>query len=304
MNRIVGISLLCVALGACGGDDGGGGTPDAMLPNSGFVPPTETMKAYKEINDAWVLQGDANFACLNTPSDLTPSTMDVVLSGTLEDFQSGNAVPDGTMAFFSGSDFDNPFATVMSDAADGTYSVTIPTGTAKYGVKITAPDTLDTYQLDYEVDNNPTQMENHDSVSLLTANALPAFIGVTRTPSLGILAGSIRDCDGNEVGGAVATVSSTSGTANHLDGAATYYFSAGASQSLPVRHSQQKFTNTDSLYVIIELPPTPEAYLQVWGYLPSQNPDTDEMTLIAEVPAPVLADTVITGSLEPIRTSN
>ncbi len=306
MKRIACFSLLSVALAfGCGDDDGGSGTPDALnLPNPGFVKPMETVTAYsQDSNDEWILQGDANFDCLNTPTDVVPSTQDVTLSGTLEDFQTGNAVPDGTMAFFVGSDFNNPFATVVSDQ-DGDYSVTIPTGTAKYGVKVTAAETLDTYQIDYEVGSEATQSENHNSVSVLTANALPAFIGVTRTVGLGVLAGSMRDCDGNEIKGAVATVSGTSGVADHLDGAATYYFSAGASTSLPVRHSQQLSTNFDSLFVTIELPPTAEAYLQVWGFLPSQDPATDELTLLGETPAPVLADTVITGSLEPIRTTN
>lgn len=297
MKRIAYFCLLSAALAVgCGGDDDPG-----MVELHGFMTPTETLEAWREVNGVWELQGPANMDCLNTASDVVPTTVEVTLSGGLEDFQSGNAVPDGTMEFFADTDFANPFDSVVSDE-NGAYTATVPIGTAKYGVKITAPDTLATYQIDYELaSDQAAQSENFSSVSTITANALPAFIGVTRTVGLGVLAGSIRDCDGNELKNAIATVSSVSGSPEHLDGAASYYFSAGTSSSLPVRWSQQLSTNKDSLYVIIELPPTSEAYLQVWGFLPSQNPETDEPTLIAETPAPVLADSVITASLEPLR---
>jgi len=304
MKRIAMFSLLSVALAfGCGDDDGGGGTADAGLANPGFGVPTETVTAYMEdSNDEWVLQGPANFACLNTPTDLVASTQEVTLSGKLEDFQTGNDLPMGTMEFFLNTEIGTFFNTTISDA-DGAYSTTVPVGTTKYGVKITADETMDTYQIDYELGTEATQSESFNSVSTLTANALPAFIGVTRTVGLGILAGSVRDCDGFEVKGAVATVSSVSGTAEHLDGAATYYFSAGTSTSLPVRHSQQDVTNTDSLFVVIELPPSPEAFLQVWGFLNDADMAAGNLTLLAETRAPVLADAVITASLEPLRTN-
>jgi hypothetical protein len=86
----------------------------------------------------------------------------------------------------------------------------------------------------------------------------------------------------------------------HLDGAQTYYFSA-LSTSLPVRHSQQLSTNVDGLFVVIELPASSEAYLQVWGFLDQADMADGEMTLIGEIPSPVLADSVITGSMEALR---
>ena len=54
--------------------------------------------------------------------------------------------------------------------------------------------------------------------------------------------------------------------------------------------------------MVIQLPATQSAYVQMWGY----KTDADamaggEMTLLAELPVPVLADTVITGSYEPLR---
>jgi hypothetical protein len=49
------------------------------------------------------------------------------------------------------------------------------------------------------------------------------------------------------------------------------------------------------------LPTSPTAYVQVWGYKTQADVDSDTKTLIAELQTNVVADTVITGSYEPLR---
>lgn len=293
---------LVVMAAGCGGED-------APVIDRGFNTPTTVTKAYKEEGGVWQEQGNANFGCLNTPTADAATTVEVTLSGTVEDFQTGNPVPNATVTIFDDVEVDSPFATVTSDES-GAYTATIPAGTTRFGFKMVAEGQMETLLLNQYIDpNTAAQSLNIGSVSELTANALPAFIGVTRTAGRGVLAGAMRDCDNNEVGGAIATVSSVSGSPEHLDAeecteekpcTSSYYFSAG-STSLPVRHSQQAHTNFDGLFMTIELPPNAASYLQVWGFTGDQDPAADELTLLAEIASPVVADVMVTFSLEPLR---
>jgi len=94
-------------------------------------------------------------------------------------------------------------------------------------------------------------------------------------------------------------VSTTKGTVTHAAGTDTYYFSPTV--GLPVRHSQQKHGSKDGLFMVIELQPTATVYVQMWGYLNDADLAADNLTLIAELQTNVIADTVITGSYEPLR---
>ncbi|HUH04457.1 MAG TPA: carboxypeptidase-like regulatory domain-containing protein [Kofleriaceae bacterium] len=305
MNRFACMALGLVVMAAGCGDDGGGDP----VRERGFTTPMTVTKAYDEVGGVWQEQGNANFGCLNTATDDTATTLEVTLTGTVEDFQTGNAVPGATVTIFDDVEVSNPFATVTSDE-NGDYTATIPAGTTRFGFKMVAEGQMETLLLNQYLDpNTAAQSLTIGSVSELTANALPAFIGVTRTAGRGVLAGAMRDCDNNEVGGAIATVSSVSGSPEHLDATecteekpctSSYYFSAG-STSLPVRHSQQAHTNFDGLFMTIELPPNPTSYLQVWGFTGDQDPASDDLTLLAEIASPVLADVMVTFSLEPLR---
>lgn len=309
--RLLTVSTLAMAV-ACGNgdggdDDGGGADAGGQAGNPGFIIPTGMPVAYTEQDGVWTEVGPANLDC--SPAN-TPLATDITVSGTTNDFQTGDEVDVVNIAAFGDPDDftgGNPIAMTTSDA-DATFTITIPAGTTRVAFRSTDPETptrfLNTYLMNQYYTGDETGVELN-SVSHLTANALPAFIGVMRTEGLGVLAGAFRDCDDNEVGGVIATVSTNSciGVADcepqHLDGAATYYFSAG-STSLPVRLTQQQATNKDGLFVVIELPPSASAYLQVWGYTDMSQIATGDIQLLAEIPAPVLADSVITASLEPL----
>jgi len=321
MNRLVGtlaIGILTLAV-ACGGDDDDDNGADAAvdLGNPGFIlpPAGELPQAYKEVGGVWELQGDANFGCLNTATDDVVNTAEYTLTGETHDFQTDDVVDNVKIEVVEqGQPLDStPIASTTSDA-EGKYSITIPTGVTRLAFKSSDPEDptrfFDTYLLNqYFNDEAPNASEDLNSVSFLTGDALPAFIGVMRTEGLGILAGAFRDCDNNEVDGVIATVNTDSCAAggcdptdlNHLQGAQTYYFSAG-STSLPVRLSQAANTNHDGLFVVIELPPSANSYLQVWGYKDQADADSQTLSLLGEIPSPVLGDSVITGSMEPYRT--
>lgn len=309
---ITALSSLSAVAGACGGDDGGDGTTPidapAGLENPGFPVPTATTKANDNVDGAWVEVGDADWSCLNTASPDQPSTQAISLSGLIEDFQTGNGVGAATVTAFPGIDLagNSGMTTSSNNAADrGTYSMNLamlPAGQTRYGFRFEADSYVKTYLLNQYLDPaTATQTRTMAAVSDATATALPAFIGVTRDPSKGVLAGAFRDCAGREVSNAVATVSSTSTTVSHLTGAKTFYFSAGSS-SLPVRHNVSGVMNKDGLFVILDLPPqTAPAFVQVWGFRDAADLADGQMTLLSELASPVEANAVITGSFEPLR---
>ena len=284
------------------GDDGGGGGNDDELAAIGFATPTVATVAYAELEEGrWTKQGPANWSCLNTASDEVPTLADIELSGTLLDFQDNEPLPGAIVTLYGDEGISSsPIGSATADA-DGKYTLTLPSGGTNWAFKLEVAEALDTYPLNRYFDPNSTsQTEDLDSVSVLTAQALPAFIGVTRTPGLGIVAGRVHDCDGNRVEGTIATVSDTPDLPSHIEGAVSYYFSA-LSTSLPVRHSVQNVTNTDGVFVSIELPPGQERYLQVWGFVDDADLADGEMTLLAQESTPIIADAVVTVSLRPLR---
>ena len=313
MRRITSLAFApLLALAACG-DDGGNVTPfdaavDAPSGNPGFPEPTAVTKANRRMSGVWTEIGDADWSCLNTPTSDLPSTQAIALSGIIDDFQNGDPVGNATVTAFPGImvSGNSGMATSSNVAATrGQYSMNLamlPSGQTRFGFKIEAAGYLKTYLLNQYFDPaNATQTRDISGISESTANALPAFIGVTRDTADGVLAGAFRDCQGREVSNAVATVSSTQGTVTHLPGADTYYFSA-ASTSLPVRHTQSPTMNKDGLFVILSLEPQASpAYVQIWGYKNAADLAAKNLSLLSELATPIEANAVITGSFEPKR---
>ncbi|MCA9680464.1 MAG: hypothetical protein H6708_29775 [Kofleriaceae bacterium] len=293
-------ALFTLATAACGGGDDTPATPDADTGgNPGFILPTDTTKA--NMDDAPI--GEADWSCLNTASDDVATAVEIHLTGVINDFQDNSKeIRDGTITVFPDTDYMNPVDTSGPTAVDGVFDLTLTTGVKRFGFKVSAPNYMDTFLLNQAFDANTVdQSQNVSAISTGLATALPAFIGITRTVGDGVLAGAMRDCAGNEVSNAIATVSSTSGTADHLDGAQTFYLDAGT--SLPVKHDTLSSTDANGLFAVFELPVTTQAYVQVWGFVNQADIAQGEagLTLLAELPSPVVADTIITGSIEPLR---
>ncbi len=289
------------ALAACGGG-GGGNSPDAPQKDIGFNKPTKSLKANNEsMPDKWVEIGPANLACLNTPAADVATSVAVTANTTVRDFQSDNLVPGSVVTAFPDQSTNAPFATATADG-NADVSITIPVGIKRFGYKMTDPSSLDTLLLNQTVKSDQAVQDVSDikSVSKTTAQTLPALIGVSRTAGTGVLAGAMRDCDNKEISNFIATVSSTSGEVNHVAGADSYYFSS--SVGLPVRHGQKEAGSEDGLFMIIEIGPTANAFVQVWGYRDDAALAADNLEMIAELKTEVIADTVITGSYEPLRT--
>ena len=134
---------------------------------------------------------------------------------------------------------------------------------------------------------------------LVFALLLPALIGQTRTQGTGVVAGALRDCQRHEISNFVVTVSSTSMTPTPIPNAQAFYFSL--SPELPVHHKQAESAAANGLFMVIQLPPAATAYVQAWGYPTAADMTSGTMKLVSELAVPVVADTVVTGSFEPIH---
>lgn len=278
-----------LGLAACGGDDGGGDdTPDAAA--------AQATVAY---NNGTATAPD--WTCLGTASDDTATTVDIDLTGKILDFQDDSEeVGSAMVEVFEGIDYQNPVDTAMTGELTGDYEVTLPAGGTRWGFKVSAPDYETTFLLNQYMDpGTAAQTLNVSAISSSIATALPAIIGLTRTPGTGILAGAIRDCAGNEIEHAIATVSGTSGQMDPLPGADTYYLDGDP--AFPKRHDQLAHTSSLGLFAVFELPESASAYIQVWGYVDEADTEDGEMSLLAELESPVVGDTVITASIEPLR---
>jgi hypothetical protein len=320
MRLSLAFTLASLSLAACGGDDTNT-TPDAN-DDIGFNTPTVTLKANREVTeDNWEEIGPADLSCLNTASADVASTVSVTLNMRVTDFQSGNAVPSATVSVFHNQDHAGPFDTQTSDTS-ANITFTIPVGTKRFGYRMTSANALPTFLLNQTLDspseavqpsNTPPCMDGTQtvtcrskisSVSNATAATLPALIGQTRIVGTGVVAGALRDCQEREISGFIATMSSMSTTANPMMGAEAYYFSS--SVGLPVHHNQAQFSSHDGLFMIIQVPTsTPTGYVQMWGFPTDADLAMGRagLKLIAELEVPILADTVITGSYEPLRTN-
>ncbi len=296
-------------LAACG-DDGGSQPVDAKVNDRGFNKPTAPLMANNEEGDNnWVEKGPANLDCLGTPSNDVATTTAITLNTQVTDFQSGNDNPGVSVTAFPNQDVGSPFGPAAMSDDTGAVTTMIPAGTKRFGYKmVDTSDSLDTLLLNQvlaDPTTTPQTVSDIQIVSKATAATLPALIGVSRTEGTGVLAGALRDCEGFEVSNFIATVSSTSGVGNvpptFLDGVDTYYFSA--SVGLPVRHSQQAASSRDGLFMAIEMQPNPTAYVQIWGYKTAADVTNDNLELIAELRTSVIAETVITGSYEPLRSN-
>ncbi len=304
VSSVVSIGLGLVACGGGGGTaavDAPAGNLDAPGQDIGFAKPTKALKANMEVStNTWRELGPANLACLNTPTADTATTVAVTLATTTLDFEKLMAVGSIGVTAFPSIDIASPFDTQTSDPT-GVVSIHVPVGTKRFGVKMTSAQDFDTLLLNQKVaPGMATQMlDKIQVVSKTTGASIPAIIGIVRTPGTGIVAGAVRDCDAHEISNFVATVSSTAATATPLDKARTFYFSS--SLKTPVHHNQEPASTNDGLFAALEVPVTPTVFVQAWGYPTDADLASDHLVLISELEVPIVADTVVTGSFEPLR---
>lgn len=312
----IGALLVALLLGACEehgkSPDAGPDSPPFVFPdapggdgfvpidgpprfNAGFVEPAGLVAAWTETSPSTFQAATLDLSCLKVarvdPATTTASTV----AATIQDFQSGNTVPGAVVEAFAGTAIASPFTTQTANGS-GVATLVIPPGTTRFGYRITASTQRPTFVLDRVAAPQVTVK----TLSNATAQTLPALIGVSATPTSTIAIGTMRDCQDHTLSNVIATVSSATGVATHLTGADTYYFSD--SVGLPVRHSQAPASSKNGLFMVIELPQTASAFIQVWGFQTAADQSMHRLTELAELAVPVPGSAAIITSHDPRAT--
>lgn len=301
-------SNLCVNLAtdASPGSDGsiiGDGSVtdsgDAAAADLGFNPPTAVLKA----NSGGTAIGDADLTCLGTPSGDTPLTATATLATSVIDYQGQTAIAGAAVTAFNGIDVASPFATTSSDGSGDT-TIDIPVGTKRFGIKLTDSSALDTLLLNLILPSGGGTFTDPPTIGIVsksTGTLYASLVGLTRTAGTGIVLGTLRDCGEHEISNFVVTVSSTEGTATPLVGADAFYFKTTV-PSAPTTHTDAEAATANGQFMVLQIPATATAYVQMWGYKSSVDLTSKTLTLVGELEAPVLADTAVTSTFRPPRT--
>ena len=309
---------------ACGDDDSGSGPRDARpidapadarvdapgdapVPidaaggNGGFTKTTAVLAAWSEPTSCTFTPETLDLSCLGMARNDPPTTLAVSLAITVRDFQSNNLLPNATVASFPGT---NPAAPLSSGTtnASGNLTLTIPTNQRRLGFLLTHANARPTYLFDNLLaPSTMNQARTLTSLSNATAATLPALIGQTAMPNTSIVIATMRDCQGHTVSNFIATVSTTPSTVTHAMPATTFYFNEGV--GLPVRHTQAPHATRNGIYMVIDVPPLAPGYLQVWGFVTTNDLNTNMLTRIAEIALPVTANAAIMVEHEPRATN-
>jgi hypothetical protein len=229
---------MLVALGACGG---------GMKPVANQPP----LFVQSNTQDPSTMQ-PANFACLGSHVDPAAPTAATALTVHVKDFQNKTDVAGATVEVYLSLDHFNahaPDATSAKTDAMGHASLMVPPGSYRVIFRTTADPatTVETIEFNRAY-NDPERY----SVSQDTKVTIQAVLGLIPDDTLGVVAGSVRDCNEKETGGATFETSSSGGSFDNST--YTFYFvDPSASSTAPSRN--QHWTSGDGVFASLNVPP-------------------------------------------------
>ena len=241
------------------GDDTSGGDTDRA----------RTFEDFVNVTTPWVGETDACIA--GKVQTVDPSCMvDMEVNGRIEDFQTGDPVPDATVQLWRSDSISGSADETTTSDGDGRFTFeSAPSCTPiAYGT-FTPPkwkETKDTYEVHqvFGYSSDGSSEEAFNSVSDATSKLIPALIGVIwDEASTGIIAGTAYDCDVNPVQYAQIYIHDE----NDLPPPSgdVFYFSQSGDTSLPTDKGSQPYTNTNGLWVVMNIPPGTWTVEQ-WGW--------------------------------------
>ena len=266
--------------------------------NPGFVFPNQPVAAWTETSPGTFAAATLDLSCLGVARVDPALGQQATVSATVRDFQSGNTLPGAPVTAFGGTSVSMVLASATADGG-GVATLTIPQGTKRFGYKTEGASSRPTFTHDQLLASTSASV-TITSVSNATVQTLPALVGVSATVDGSLLLGTITDCQGHLLSNAIATVSGVPGMAMHLPGIDTYYVSE--SVGLPVRHSQLAATSKNGMFMVIELPATPNAVIQVWGFRNAADLQTANLRILAELIVPVQTRSALVTRHDPRAT--
>ncbi len=176
-------------------------TETAETGDTGEAEPTQEELYARWVNETTTAVGD--LTCYDGASwfseTVDPSCVSSRSGGvaTVEEFASGNITPAATVSFYHADTVSgSPDATATTDAA-GQFVPEVPLCQAlTYGVSDGGAEYHDTYEYHVFYDS-PDEDLTLISVSNDTWLTLPSVFGVIIDETLGVMAGTVRDCNGD-----------------------------------------------------------------------------------------------------------
>jgi hypothetical protein len=261
------LPLLPLLLTACPPTGKTDGTDGATDDTAAAGP--RTFEDFVNVTTPWVGQTDECIEGQNQVVD--PSCqVDITVHGTVVDFQTGDSVPDATVEYWSSDDVTTSTFDTLTADADGNFDLpTMSCTPIGYGT-LTPPEweaTKDTYEVHqtfgYSADGGSD--EDFNSVSEATSRLIPSLIGVDWDQTTGIIAGTAYDCNTEPIQYAQIYLHDSAG--NPPATGDVYYFSANGDTNLPTDKESQPYTNTNGLWVAINVPAGAWT-VEMWGYDP------------------------------------
>ena len=274
-----------IALGLMLAGCGGGGT--ATSGDMATLPPPAVFTQANTSDPATKMP--ANFGCgtkVDPPAPTTPTTQMVIV----DDFQTNAPVAGAVVEVYGSMDAlkaGTPAATSAPTDNKGQTMLTVPAGSYRVIYRTTGgPDTIETLELDRAYDDHARVL-----VSKATKAAIPGLVQVVQADGMGVIGGSLRDCDEKEVGGVSVMTTPPSGS---FDAAAnTFYFvDVGGGTTVPVR--AQKWTTGEGVFAVLNVPPG-DVSVAARGALG----ESAALSTLSAATVPVRANAVTVIQLEP-----
>lgn len=294
--------------GGDGGDAGDGGTMDPM------TPPVQVGRGLRGNMEPDIFYLDpamamaADFSCRGMPTAPTDGASidfnleirdfqdDVPVEGACVKVYDDNMVPDDTCDPASDPVTDDMGLTQVSASADGFYAYRV------FPKDGPTPSRTIVSVLEY---NNPApsmadEQQEGNSVSAQTISLIPIVLGFGRVEGSAIIAGTVNDCNNDEVFGTLVRVYTASGELIR-EGALNddpHYRYFDGEESFP--SPNQPWSHHDGLYAVANVPIPADnqpMVVEFWGRLTADGP----LELLGCESGRILADAVTILNMGPLR---
>jgi hypothetical protein len=195
----------------------------------------------------------ADLSCLGSFKDPAGPTATTAVDMVVQDFEKKTPVMGAMVeAYASQPDFNagKVSASGGPSGADGKVTLMMPAGSYRVIFRTTADPikTIETVEFN-RAWNDPIR----DSVSVATKGEIPGLVSVIPDDTKGVVAGDVRDCNNQRIGGAQFSV--TSMTGGPFDSAANTFYFVDIDAKTTVPERSQKWTSGDGVFASLNVPP-------------------------------------------------
>jgi len=267
-------ALLVVTLWGCG--DSTTTPPDGGV----SLPPATIMSG-----------ANADYSCNGTRTDPAGNAQTYMRSGTVSDQLAGAQAGALIEVFRTVADAmsGTRFSMATSDGSGNFTDLMLPDHDYRPTFKMTkGTDALPTYEFDLPTQPGSTPLALNMLLKT-TAAGLSGIVGVTYDGTKALIAGAVRDCGGNFVKGAIASVT-VGGTA--IPDTSVFYFMG----QIPAPRSRAPYTDVNGLFTGVNITPGSSAVIEVRA-VPTAG---GAVTVVGRTTVPLIAGSLSIVELPPL----